>query len=181
MSSCQIKYHRETFPNCSEEEVAKQMALKYGHVAVIRYKNNPDGDYTDFGCCLNDEEVQGYLRSRHCHDAEIIYDARSISVLITKQSILTCKCDICGVSPGQDALELGPSNFSFCPQCDLRVCPMCYQSRLPLTGGSSGFGMCPKCRIAVQRAIIGNYGKVPLLPNLRGKVAQRKKWWEVWK
>lgn len=181
MSSCSIKYKREEFPNRPDEEVAKETALKYGYVAIIRYKNDPSGDYTDFGCCQNDQEVEGYIQSPHCHDSELIYDARKVSVLVTKGSILKRKCNLCGSSAGRRALVLGDANFFFCPQCDLRVCPLCYQTRLPLTDGSSGFGMCPKCNIEVQRAVPGDYGKVPLLPELRHTTQCRKKWWILWR
>ena len=89
MGSVSIEGKRQEFPGKSDREVAEALALKYGFVAVIRYKSNAAGDYSDFGCCLTAAEVEGYLSSPHCHDPEIVYDARSGSLLITEHLLLS--------------------------------------------------------------------------------------------
>ncbi|MCP4396505.1 MAG: hypothetical protein GY801_04205 [bacterium] len=180
MSSCSVEYKRKEFPGKSDSEVAEATALKYGFVTIVRYKNSLDGDYTDFGCCINDRDINNYLNSSYCHAPEIIYDARANSLYITEESLLASKCEICGAMPTSDALVFAsPMNFYFCPQCALFFCPACYNSRLPLSEETSGYGVCPGCKHEVQRALPGDYGKVPLHPpGLRSKL-KRKKWKRV--
>jgi tetratricopeptide (TPR) repeat protein len=191
MGSVSIEAKRQEFPGKSDQEVAEALALKYGYVAIIRYKSHESGAYSDFGCCLTDAEIQGYLSSPACYDPESLYDARPRSLLITEDLLLASACSLCGKVPAKDSLPLGsPENFYFCPQCGKFFCPACYQSRLPLTDETSGYGMCPDCRIEVQKAIPGDYGKRPLAtaPPPPGEpeeppgapAAAKKKWWRLW-
>lgn len=181
MTVLQISYKREEFPGLSDELVAQEMAQKYGYVAVVRFKEVKDGPYTHFGCCLNDQKVRHYLYDPDHHNAHLIYDARWASVKMTKKNLLSKACELCRLQPDQTALYLNDSNFTFCPQCDMRICGSCYASSLPLSVGSSGFGLCPKCKIEVQRAVVGDYGRVPLLPELRPRPPWEKRWYQFWK
>lgn len=87
MASSSISYEREQFQDKTDHEIATILAKKYGHIVVLRYKNNPSLDYTDFATC-DYEQVNGYLKSPYCYDIEILYDSRPQGILITSKLIL---------------------------------------------------------------------------------------------
>ena len=158
MGSVSISFMRGKYPGKSDAEAAKAYAQEYGYIAIIRYKNSESAsDFTDIGTCDMEEKIHGYLRSPHCHDAEIIYDGRTTALRVTEDVILRGHCELCGKRTSRQSLQLVAGNdFYICPTCGLMVCDACYV-RLPLTS-SPGYGMCPKCRVQVQRAIPGFYG-----------------------
>jgi len=153
MGSRSIKSIREDYPGMSDSEAAKALADKYDYIAVVRYKNSVNAfDFTDIGTCKTEAEIQGYLTSPYCHNAEIIYDGRAALFPLNAGHILNGHCEICGKRSTRNTLQMGAGNdFYFCPKCGLLFCDSCYV-RLPLTS-SPGYGMCPKCRIQVKRAI----------------------------
>jgi len=75
MGSIGIKILRAKFPGQTDAEIAAAYAAEAGYHAIVRYKRAGSTEYTNFGCCMSDEEVEGYLRSPYCHDAEIVYVA----------------------------------------------------------------------------------------------------------
>jgi len=158
MGSVGIKSMRDDCPGKSDTEAAKAYAQKYGCIAIVRYKNSASAsDFTDIGTCDTEEKIQAYLRSPHCHAAEVIYDGRAAALRITEDVILRGHCELCGKLTSRQSLQLMAGNdFYICPKCGLMACDGCYV-RLPLTS-SPGYGMCPKCRVQVQRAIPGFYG-----------------------
>lgn len=154
-----IRIDRDKYPGKSDTEIAEAVAKENGCIVVIRYKNSEtSNEFTDFGLCQIEEEIHGYLSSPYCHDAEIIYDYRTVVSKITREFILKGKCDLCGKPAGQDSLQLlGINDFYICPECGVMYCAGCY-TKLPLTS-SPGYGTCPKCRIEVKRALPGGYVK----------------------
>ena len=162
MSSASIANLNREFSNKTESQAAAEYGQKWGYVAIVKYKNSVNGGYTDIGCCLNDDQVNGYLTSPHCHEPELIYDGRDRRLLINKDTILSSKCSLCNDTPNSDSLVLGSgSEYSFCPNCAKFFCPDCYANQMPLTNGTSGFGMCTTCDNEVQKAVPGDYGKMP--------------------
>ena len=153
MSSIDIKSVRSDFPGMPDGEAAKALAEKYNYIAVVRYKRSPDGaEFTNFGTCTTEAEMRGYLTSPYCHDAEVIYDARSALFPLNAEHVLQGHCEMCGKRTTPETLQMGAGNdFYFCRKCGLLFCEGCYV-RLPLTG-SPGYGLCPTCRIQVKRAI----------------------------
>ena len=63
------------FPGSTEREAARLFAQKYRYVGIVKYKSNPDGPYTDIGCCDIAVKIRLYLESPHCHDAVVLYEA----------------------------------------------------------------------------------------------------------
>ena len=146
------------YPGKTDDEAAKDFAQKNGYIAIVRYKNSESAsDFTNIGTCQMEQEIQGYLTSPYCHEAEVIYDGRATALRITENLILKGHCELCNKQTTQDSLQLGAGNdFYICPKCGLMFCDNCYV-RLPLTS-SPGYGTCPKCTIEVQRAIKGFFG-----------------------
>ena len=162
MSSVSIENLKSEFPGKSESQAAAEYAQKWGFVAIVKYKNSANGDYTDIGCCSSENHVNEYLESPSCHEPELIYDGRKKTMLIKNDSILSSKCSLCNNAPDSNSLVLGSgSEFFFCPNCGKFFCPDCYANELPLTDGASGFGMCTTCNNEVQKAVAGSYGKIP--------------------
>lgn len=72
MSSLTINKFRD-YGN-SDEEIARVIGKANGFFAVLRYKNSQGAsEFTNFGTCDNELEVNEYLTSSHCHEAEIVY------------------------------------------------------------------------------------------------------------
>ncbi len=72
MSSLTISHYNDL--GKSDEDKARILAKRYGLFAVVRYKNDSNASkFTDFGTCENSLEVEKYLNSPHCHEAEVIY------------------------------------------------------------------------------------------------------------
>ena len=95
MSSLNIQTMRSEYPGKSDADAAKAFAQKHGYIAIIRYKNSSSAlDFTDIGTCQMEEEIQGYLRSPYCHDAEVIYDGRSTALHITEDLIIRGHCEL---------------------------------------------------------------------------------------
>ena len=153
-----IRIDREGYPGKSDAEIAEIVAKQNGFIVIVRYKNSADApEFTDFGTCQMEEEIQGYLSSPNCHEVEIIYDGRATALQITEDLILEGCCELCGKETNQKSLQLMAGNdFYICPECGLMFCDECYV-RLPLTS-SPGYGTCPECRVEVQRALPGFYG-----------------------
>ena len=166
MSSISIEYLREKYSGKTDPEIAEVMAKQDGYIVVVRYKNSPSAnDYTNFGTCHMEEEVNGYLNSPHCNDTEIIYDARKAVLRITSEMIMDASCELCTKATTSESLVLmGGNDFYFCPKCAKMFCDRCY-TNLPLTDPSAGYGMCPDCMVEVQRAYSGAYGKKPFGSN----------------
>ncbi|HBG60395.1 MAG: hypothetical protein A2Y03_00380 [Omnitrophica WOR_2 bacterium GWF2_38_59] len=160
MSSIGIEYLREKYPGKTDPEIANEMAKRDGYVVIVRYKSSSTArDYSNFGTCHMEEEVNGYLNSPYCHDVEIIYDARKSVLRVTPEMIMAASCESCNKSTTSESLVLmGGNDFYFCPKCAKMFCDRCYV-RLPLTDPSGGYGMCPDCMVEVQRAYPGAYGK----------------------
>ena len=156
MSSLSLFNLREQYSGLSEEDIAKTLAEKYQYVAIVRYKNQPDGPFTNFGCCDTQEKLDSYFESPYCHDTELIYDGRKKSLFITEKLILQAHCDLCGKAATRDALVLGGGDDYYACSCGRFFCDNCYL-RLPLTNPAGGYGMCPECRKEVKRAVIGVY------------------------
>ena len=209
MGSRRIERLRKEYPGDSDTEIAQALAQKEGYIAIVRYKNSASApDYTDFGACRMEEEIQGYLNSPYCHDAEVVYDGRPGALQTTEELILNGTCSACG-EPASKGLSY------ICGRCASMFCDSCY-ARLPLTGGDRGYGMCPSCRVEVHRAIPGFYGKqsgsrapsvgdreleasrpdedtmsgprapdnVPAADDIGDRPAAwsaRRKWWQFWK
>ncbi len=153
-----ISIDRDKYPGKSDAEIAEEMAREYGFIAVVRYKNSADAsEFTNFGTCQMEEEIEGYLSSPYCHNSEIIYDGRAAALNITEDLILNGNCELCGKEATRESLQLMAGNdFYICPECESMFCDECYPS-LPLTT-SPGYGTCPECRVEVQRALPGFYG-----------------------
>jgi hypothetical protein len=153
MGSFDIDAIRSDFPGKSDAEAAKSLAEKYGYIAVVRYKNSSNtSDFTNIGTCKTQAEIRGYLTSPYCHDAEIVYDARSSLFQMDAGYVLKSRCATCSKSASSESLRLGAGNdFYFCPKCGLLFCDDCY-GRLPLTS-SPGYGMCERCKVQVKRTL----------------------------
>jgi hypothetical protein len=153
MGSQDIDAIRSNYPGKSDPEIAKALAEKYGHIAIVRYKNSASSsDFTNIGTCRSEAEIRGYLTSPYCHAAEIIYDARAALFPLNAAHVLKGHCEACRKSTTRESLRLGAGNdFYSCPKCGLLFCDGCY-GRLPLTS-SPGYGMCPKCKVQVKRTL----------------------------
>lgn len=74
MSSMSID--RNEYPGKTDAEIAEILAKKYGFIAVIRYKNVREStEFTDFGTCQTEEEIQRYLNTPY--EPELVYDGRA--------------------------------------------------------------------------------------------------------
>lgn len=76
MGSVDISTVKAEFPDKTDKETAALFAKKYGYVAIVRYKNTGSDEYNNFGCCHTGAEIENYLNSPHCVDAEVVYDDR---------------------------------------------------------------------------------------------------------
>lgn len=77
MGSLQLGHLRIKYPDESDAKIAEIIAKDGGYIVIVRYKNTLSAsDFTDFGTCVTEEEVQGYFSSPYCHDTEIVYDIR---------------------------------------------------------------------------------------------------------
>lgn len=153
MGSLDIQSARSDYPGKSDQEVARAMAEKWGYIAVVRYKNSPgSSDFTNFGTCMTEAEIRGYLTSPYCHAAEVIFDGRSTLFPMSAAHVLNGRCWTCERNATRESLQLGAGNdFYFCPKCGLLFCDRCY-SQLPLTS-SPGYGTCIRCRVQVKRTL----------------------------
>ena len=129
MGSLGINWLRKSYPGKTDTEIAAAVAAEGGYHVIVRYKSaysSAGGDYTNFGCCMTDEEVTGYLSSPYCHDAEIIYDGRAKAIRITPELILMGKCERCAKATTRESLVLmGGNDFYICPQCGKMFCSDC--------------------------------------------------------
>ena len=142
---------------------AQSNAQQYGYVVVVKYKTGTKSESFKLGGCYSEAKIQEYFNSPHCHDPKIVYDARSESIFVTEKDILQGQCNLCSNKPTETSFDIGLGNeFYFCPNCGKYFCTGCYNNELPLTEGSTGYGMCTTCDYEVQRAIPGDYGKIPL-------------------
>lgn len=156
MSSLSLYNLRTQYPDQSDEEIARTLAKKYNYVAIVRYKNQPEGAYTNFGCCDSQEKMDSYFSSPYCHDTEVILDNRNQALFITEELILKAKCELCQKSTTPASLVLmGGDDYYVCA-CGRFFCDACYL-RLPLTDPAGGYGMCPVCQKEVKRAVVGTY------------------------
>jgi hypothetical protein len=156
MGSLGIAWLRTDYPGKTDAEIASLLATKYGYHVIVRYKNRGGGDYTNFGCCMTDEDVAGYFTSPYCHETEIIYDGRSKAIRLTLELILKGKCERCAKPATRLSLVIGGGNdFHICPKCGKMFCSECL-GYLPLTG-SPGYAKCPYCDVVLKRALPGGY------------------------
>jgi len=153
MGSCDLEPIRKDYPGKTDQEIASTLAQKYGYIAVVRYKNSRGmTDFSNIGTCSTEADIRGYLTSPYCHDAELIYDARSTLFPLNAAHVLDGHCATCFKVTTRESLELSAGNdFYFCPKCGLLFCERCYV-QLPLTS-SPGYGMCPKCKVQVKRTL----------------------------
>jgi uncharacterized Zn-finger protein len=156
MASVRISIIRAKFPGKTDAELAAAYAAEAGYHVIVRYRSGNSREYDNFGCCMSDEELEGYLRSPYCHDAEIVYDRRFKAIRITPDLILGGKCVRCARAANSKSLVLfGGNDFYICPQCGAMFCDGCIVY-LPLTG-SAGYAKCPYCDVVLKRAIPGTY------------------------
>jgi hypothetical protein len=148
-----IEPTRKDYPGKSDHEIAKALAVKYGYIAVVRYKNSRGrSEFTNLGVCNTEAEIQGYMTSPYCHATEVIYDGRSAFFPLNAAHVINGRCETCGKGATRESLQMGAGNdFYFRPKCGLLFCDRCY-GRLPLTS-SPGYGMCTKCKVQVKRTL----------------------------
>lgn len=153
MGSQDISVIRKDYPGKSDQEIASTLAEKYSYIAVVRYKNSRSlTDFSNIGTCSTEADILGYLTSPYCHDAELLYDARSALFPINSAYVLDGHCATCFKVTTRESLQLAAGNdFYFCPKCGLLFCDRCYV-QLPLTS-SPGYGMCPTCKVQVKRTL----------------------------
>ncbi|MBT7206124.1 MAG: hypothetical protein HN868_02105 [Gammaproteobacteria bacterium] len=150
-----INIDRAANPDKSDAEIAEVIAKKYGFILVVRYKNlTRPSEFSNFGLCETEEELQAYLSSPGCNHTEIIYDGRGTALHVIEELILKGgHCELCDKPTSLASLQLGYGNdFYICPQCGLMSCEECYVN-LPLLTASHGYGLCPTCHVKVQLAL----------------------------
>ena len=78
MASWNIQAMRSEFPGKPDAEAARDFARRHAAIAVVRYKSSKGAsDFTDIGLCKEEREVDGYLDSPYCYDAELLYDSNA--------------------------------------------------------------------------------------------------------
>jgi hypothetical protein len=169
MSSLTISHYRHEYPNKSDHELAEIIANKYQDiVAIVRYKNSPDSKiFTNFGTCESSTQIQEYLSSPYCHDAELIlnriasvHNPKGDALEMTETDILLNFCDNCMEEMAdKNSLTLNTgNNFYVCPYCRIFYCERCLPM-LPLSKGSHGVALCSTCGEELIRALPGAFFK----------------------
>ncbi len=169
MSSLTISTLRSQYPGKSDKVIAQELLNKYSTmVAIVRYKNSKNAsEFTNFGTCDSEAEIQGYFSSPYCHQTEMLIDQRStpsnptgIAQEITAAEIQEAFCDLCLEHMADEkslTLNAG-NNFYVCAECREFFCENCLKE-LPLSEGTHGVALCHICEKELIRALPGAYFK----------------------
>lgn len=77
MSTSKLDYLRSEYPKRDDEYIAEEWGIRHNLVAIVRYKTDPNESYDCFGCCLHEDQIEQYLESHHCFDAQLFWDGRT--------------------------------------------------------------------------------------------------------
>ena len=74
MASASIKGKREEYPGKTDKEICEIIAKnEAGIKTIVRYKQFSGGEYTTFGLCYSDQDLQNYYDSPACQEVEVIF------------------------------------------------------------------------------------------------------------
>ena len=72
--SMRINTLRSVYPGLTDQQIAKQHAVRMSSHVAVRYKHTNASDFTHFGFFGNQSEVDACLKKPDCKDVEVLFD-----------------------------------------------------------------------------------------------------------